>query len=89
MRAWQGRAAQIKNKEGMAMAEMVITVVDAATRKIKVERVQGANRQEILPGPPTVAVPGGVQPIGRLFVHRGSDCITLDIGGGAVYQICF
>jgi hypothetical protein len=72
----------------MAMAEMVISVVDVETRKIKVERVQGGNRQEIFPGPPGRPIPGGVQPIGRLFVHRGSDCITLDIGG-AVYQICF
>jgi hypothetical protein len=71
------------------MAEMVISIVDVGSGRIKVERVQNGNRQEILPGPPARPIPGGIQPIGRLFVHRGSDCITLDIGGGAVYQICF
>ena len=34
------------------MAEMVISVVDVETRKIKVERVQGGNRQEIFPRTP-------------------------------------
>ena len=70
------------------MTRMVITLEVNSGAIVKVEKIQdGGPPVQIQPGQPPVPVPPNRRVIGTLFAHRGSDCITLDIGG-ASFQIC-